>query len=113
MQNTFKCFGETKNMNKKILSIASILFLLAPAVMAAGVSDITAPITKIYDLIKGIVSVLGIIAITVAGAMYMFSGSNIQSRENAKSMVSYAVVGLVLVWVAPLVVNYLTAPAGV
>jgi RsiW-degrading membrane proteinase PrsW (M82 family) len=79
-------------------------------VFAASVSDVTAPITKIYDLIKGVVSIVGIIAITIAGAMYMFSGSNIQNRENAKHMVSYAIVGLVLVWIAPVLVGYLTAP---
>ena len=97
-------------MNKKMLSVISALLLFGGIALAAPVDDITAPVTKIYDLIKNIVSVLGIIAITVAGAMYMFSGSNIKSRENAKSMVSYAVIGLVLVWVAPLVVNYLTSP---
>ena len=98
-------------MNKKILKTLTItiLLLFANFAFAATISEITAPITKIYDLIKGIVAVLGIIAITGAGAMYMFSGSNIQARENAKSMVSYAIVGLVLVWVAPLLVGYLTA----
>lgn len=95
---------------RKAIAVPLMVFLLAGfAAAAATVDDIKAPINKIYDLAKGIVSVLGIIAITVAGAMYMFSGSNIESRENAKSMVSYAVVGLVLVWVAPLVVSYLTA----
>lgn len=96
-------------MKKKIL-LLTILLLVSQVAFAATVSDITAPITRIYDLIKGIVAVIGIIAITIAGAMYMFSGSNIQQRENAKSMVSYAIVGLVLVWVAPLIVGYLTAP---
>ena len=98
-------------MNRKILiTIATTTILLMTNIaFAASVSDITAPITKIYDLIKGIVGVVGIIAITIAGAMYMFSGSNIQHRENAKSMVSYAIVGLVLVWIAPLLVGYLTA----
>ncbi|MBI4147290.1 TrbC/VirB2 family protein [Candidatus Woesearchaeota archaeon] len=97
---------------KKFLSMLSILLFFAGMVFAQAtdVSQITAPITNIYDLVKGVVLILGIIAITVAGAIYMFSGSNIQTRENAKSMVSYAVVGLVLVWVAPLMVNYLTAP---
>jgi RsiW-degrading membrane proteinase PrsW (M82 family) len=93
---------------KRSLAVFSILLLVSNLAFAASVSDITAPITKIYDLIKGVVSVLGIIAITIAGAMYMFSGSNIQSRENAKHMVSYAIVGLVLVWIAPLIVGYLT-----
>lgn len=95
---------------KKGIVLLAVILLFSQFAFAASVEDITEPITRIYDLIKGVVSVLGIIAITVAGAMYMFSGGNIQSRENAKSMVSYAVVGLVLVWVAPLIVNYLTTP---
>jgi type IV secretory pathway VirB2 component (pilin) len=93
---------------KRSLAVLSILMLVSHLAFAASIGDITAPITKIYDLIKAVVSVLGIIAITVAGGMYMFSGSNIQSRENAKHMVSYAIVGLVLVWVAPSIVGYLT-----
>lgn len=96
-------------MNKKILAIFFVLLIMSPVVFADGIDDILEPITKIYDLIKGVVSVLGIIAITIAGAIHMFSGSNLQSRESAKSMVSYSIVGLVLVWVAPLVVTYLTA----
>lgn len=95
---------------KKSLLVLAVLLLVAQFAFAASVSDITAPITKIYDLIKGVVSIIGVIAITIAGALYMFSGSNIQSRENAKSMVSFAIVGLVLVWVAPVLVGYLTAP---
>ncbi len=95
---------------KKIVYALGIMMLLAPFALGAGsVSEITAPLTKIYDLMKAIISVIGVIAITGAGAMYMLSGSNIQNRESAKAMASYAVVGLVLVWVAPLVVNYLTA----
>ncbi|VVB76117.1 TrbC/VIRB2 family protein [uncultured archaeon] len=97
---------------KKSLAVFSLLLLISHFAFATEVNDITAPINKIYDLIKGIVSIVGIIAITIAGAMYMMSGSNIQSRENAKNMVSYALVGLVLVWVAPLIVSFLTAPVG-
>lgn len=96
-------------MKKKIILVLAVL-LISQLAFAATVADITAPVTRIYDLIKGIISVVGIIALTVAGAMYMFSGSNIQNRENAKNMVSYAIIGLVLVWVAPLIVGYLTAP---
>ena len=96
---------------KSLMTIASFLLLFGSAAFAqsSSIGEITAPINKIYDLVKNVVSILGIIAITIAGAIYMFSGNNIQTRESAKSMVSYAVVGLVLVWVAPLLVNYLTA----
>ncbi len=98
---------------KKNLGIMLAVLLLGSFVAAqtpGNITTITEPINRIYDLVKAVVSILGIIAITIAGAHYMFSGSNIQTRENAKSMASYAVVGLVLVWVAPLVVTYLTAP---
>jgi type IV secretory pathway VirB2 component (pilin) len=98
------------NLMKKFVPVVLLVLVLSQFAFAASVSDITAPVTKIYDLIKGVVSVVGIIAITIAGAMYMFSGSNIQSRENAKNMVSYAIVGLTLVWIAPIMVSYLTAP---
>ena len=97
-------------MKKKFL-ILNLLFC-ASMIFAqeANVDDILQPVNNMYDLIKAGASLLGIIAITIAGAYYMFSGSNIQARENAKSMVSYSIVGLVLVWVAPLVVSFLTAP---
>lgn len=100
---------------KKNLGIVLTLLLLGSLVAAqsappGNITTITEPINKIYDLVKAVISILGILALTVAGGYYMFSGSNIQHRENAKSMASYAVIGLVLVWVAPLVVTYLTAP---
>ena len=78
---------------------------------AASINDVTAPINKIYDLVKAVVAVIGIIALTIAGARFMFSGDNVQAREGAKNMAAYSIIGLVVVWVAPLVVNYLTAPA--
>jgi len=96
-------------MNKKLSCILVLLVLLVPSVFAAEVSEITEPLNKIYDLVKGIISVVAVLALTFAGVQFMFSGDNIQAREGAKSMVSYAVVGLVIVWVAPLLVNYLTA----
>lgn len=103
-----------KKMRKKIGIIFALLLLgslvAAQSTPPGNITTITEPITKIYDLVKAVISILGILAITVAGGYYMFSGSNIQHRENAKSMASYAVVGLVLVWIAPLVVNYLTTP---
>jgi len=93
---------------KKMVSILVLVLLLVPVVFAAEVSEITEPLNKIYDLVKAVISVIAIIAITIAGARFMFSGDNIQAREGAKSMISYAVIGLVIVWVAPLLVNYLS-----
>ena len=97
-------------MNKKAILSLLALFFLAPMVFAQGIGEITEPLNKIYDLIKAAVAVVGIIALTIAGARFMFAGENTQARESAKNMATYAIVGLVVVWVAPLVVGYLTAP---
>ena len=99
-------------MKKKIALAILALLLVTPLVAAAegDVDMIMEPLNKIYDLVKGVISVAAILAITFAGAKFMFSGDNIQAREGAKSMVGYAVVGLLVVWIAPVLVNYLTAP---
>ncbi|MFH0954489.1 MAG: TrbC/VirB2 family protein [Candidatus Micrarchaeota archaeon] len=95
----------------KILAAVLLVFFLAPFAFAQTTDQITAPLTKIYDLIKAAVAVIGIIALTIAGARFMFAGENMQAREAAKNMATYAIIGLVMVWVAPVVVQYLTAPA--
>ena len=94
----------------KIFSIIILVLMFSTLVFAEGdIGAITEPITRIYDLVKAVASIVGVIAITIAGGVYMVSGNNLQQRDNAKSMVSYSIVGLVLVWAAPLLVNYLTA----
>ena len=99
-------------MKRKIVLAVLVLLFFVPIVAAAegDVDLIMEPLNKIYDLVKGVVSVAAILAITFAGAKFMFSGDNIQAREGAKSMISYAVVGLVVVWIAPVLVGYLTSP---
>ena len=102
-----------KNVLSKVLSVwCVIFFLFVPLVHAqTDVSQITEPLNKIYDLVKAVISIVAILAITFAGAKFMFSGEDIKAREGAKAMVSYAIVGLVIIWVAPLMVSFLTAPA--
>ena len=99
-------------MKRRIVLAVLALLFLAPIVAAAegDIDMIMEPLNRIYDLVKGVISVAAILAITFAGAKFMFSGDNIQAREGAKSMISYAVVGLVVVWIAPVLVGYLTSP---
>jgi len=61
-------------MNKKLSCVLISLVLFVPVVFAAEVSEITEPLNKIYDLVKGVISVVAILAITFAGAQFMFSG---------------------------------------
>jgi len=99
-------------VNGKIGLLLPALLLFAQAALAAEgeIDQITEPLNRIYDLVKAVISVVAILAITFAGVKFMFSGDNIQAREGAKSLVGYCVAGLVIVWVAPILVGYLTAP---
>ncbi len=101
----------SKLISKSILMLLTVFLFLSPVAYAAeGVDAILEPVNKIKDLVVSLVSVLAIIIIIFAGFKLMVSGENIQARESAKSMLTYSVIGLVVVWVAPLLVTFLTAP---
>ena len=69
--------------------------------------EILTPVMKIYNLVKYSATVLAVLVLLFAGISYMTSGSNPAKREQAKNMVMYVVIGLVVIWVAPLVVNFI------
>ncbi len=93
-----------------------IFFMLsaAPFVHAADTSDenlqkIKEPLERIYTVVQTLISIVAVLVITFAGFRFMTSGENIQTRESAKQMLSYAVMGLLIIWIAPYLVNFLTA----
>jgi uncharacterized membrane protein len=95
-------------LKQKILSLFLALAFLTPFAFATDVGEITEPLNKIYDLVKAVVTVIALIALTYAGGRLATSGDNIQAREGAKSIITYCLAGLVMVWVAPLIVSFLT-----
>jgi len=69
--------------------------------------EILEPVMKIYNLIKYSATVIAVMVFLFAGVTYMMAGSNPAKREQAKNMVTYVVVGLIVIWVAPFVVNFI------
>jgi len=69
--------------------------------------QILEPILKIYNLIKYIITAIASLVLLLAGASYIVSGSDPKKRENAKSTAMYVIIGLVIIWAAPLVVNFI------
>jgi hypothetical protein len=65
------------------------------------------PVMKIYSLVKYVSSVIAALILLFAGIVYMTSGSDPKRREQAKSMAMYVVVGLIVIWAAPLIVNFI------
>ena len=99
-----------------LLLIAS--FLALPLVSAefnqtispedkATFDQILAPVLKIYNLIKYVATFIAVIVLVLAGANYIMSGSDPKRRENVKSMIMYVVIGLVIIWAAPLIVSFI------
>lgn len=70
--------------------------------------QILAPVMKIYDFIKYAATVLAVVFMVFAGLNFVVSGGDQSKRESAKTMATYIVVGLVVIWVAPLIVQFIT-----
>lgn len=104
-----------------ILSVFLFLFLSTHLIMAvdfnqeissedkASFDQILEPVLKIYNLVKYSATVLAVLVLLFAGISYMTSGANPGKREKSKNMVMYVVVGLIVIWAAPLIVNFIVA----
>ncbi|MFH1770126.1 MAG: pilin [archaeon] len=74
----------------------------------ATFDGILEPVLKIYNFIKYAATVLAVLFLLFAGVTFIMSGNDQAKREQAKSMAMYIVIGLIIIWVAPLVVGFLT-----
>jgi len=107
---------------KAILSLAAcVIFVLFTPLVAAQVDfnqDISAedqatfdtilePVMRVYTLVKYIASVIAVLALLFAGVNYMFSGSDPHKRDTSKNTAMYVVLGLFVIWAAPLVVQFI------
>ncbi len=103
-----------------IVVLALVLFSFIPKVMAqaelpdeiseedkAKFDAILEPVLKIYNFIKYIASVVAGIFLLYAGITYMSSGSDPKKRDQAKSIASYVIIGLIVIWAAPFIVGLL------
>lgn len=66
------------------------------------------PVMKIYSFVKYIASVLAALCLLFAGITYMISGDDPKKRDQAKNMATYVIIGLIIIWAAPLIVSFLT-----
>ncbi|MEC8339418.1 MAG: pilin [Nanoarchaeota archaeon] len=99
-------------------SIIFLLFLLLPSVFSLDfnqeLSDedketfdtMLTPIMKIYNFIKYAATVIAVLALVFVGVQFMTSGSEQKKRDDAKTTGGYVIIGLFVIWVAPIVINY-------
>ena len=75
----------------------------------ATFDSILEPVMKIYNFVKYSATVIAVLFLIFAGSSFIISGTNQAKRESAKMMGAYIVIGLLIIWVAPIVVSYLVA----
>src|SRR6056297_3234500 len=101
----------TKQKMLRVLPIAivALMALMQIGMVAAATESdfeqILAPLTTIYNLIKYAATVVAGLVMLFAGVTYISSGSDPGKREKAKNMVMYVIVGLLVIWAAPFVVD--------
>ena len=101
----------TKPKMLKVLPLAILMLLVLTQVgMVAAADDsdfeeILKPLTTIYNLVKYAATVIAGLVMLFAGITYISSGSDPGKREKAKNMVMYVIIGLIVIWAAPFVVD--------
>ncbi len=110
--------GLSQGFRCALMSILAVLMLtvtvtsaLAQAMPPSDFGDtstfdkILEPVWKIYSFIKYIATAVAAIFLVIAGIIYMTAGNDLMKRDSAKHTITYVVVGLVVIWAAPFVVQ--------
>lgn len=106
---------------KKTFSIFALLLLVTISFVNAELENtlseedkstfdsILMPVTKIYNFVKYAATTIAVLYLIFVGIVFITAGTDQQKRENAKVQANYIVLGLIIIWIAPLVVQYLTS----
>ena len=69
--------------------------------------QILQPVWKLYKFLKYIATAVATLVLVYAGITYAISGSDVTKRESAKHMIGYVVLGMIVIWAAPFIVQLL------
>ena len=73
----------------------------------AHFDEILSPVMKIYNLVKYSATAIAALMLMFAGISYMSSGNDPKKRDTSKSMASFVIIGLVLIWATPALMGFL------
>ena len=108
-------------MNKLLLlNLFLLAFICLPMVCADDYIDIDTEITQdeidqfetilepviyIYNFVKYISTLVAAMFLLYAGISYMTSGSDPKKRDSAKNIAMYVIIGLIVIWATPYIIN--------
>jgi ATP/ADP translocase len=97
---------------KKPMLAATLLLCLSAIVSAELAIPTDQPICRLYGLIQLFAVLGGILAAAFAGFV-LSTSHDLTERNNAKMLLGSVVIGLIIVWLAPLVVKELVGAGDV
>ena len=101
------------NPHIRYLVLLAILAGIASAQSSAGiVIPPDQPICRLYGLIQAFGTIAAVIAAAVAG-FNLASSHDIEERNRSKMILSGVVIGLVVIWLAPLAVQTLVGASNI
>ncbi len=74
----------------------------------AKFDQMLSPVMKIYNFIKYAATAIAVLLLLFSGISFMMNGGDPKKRDDAKHMTTYVIIGLVIIWVAPLLVTFIT-----
>jgi len=99
---------KTKRRWVNLLPLVTFALVLSLGFVSAATpafDEVLKPLTTVYNLVKYAATVIAGLVMLFAGITYISSGSDPGKREKAKNMVMYVIVGLIVIWAAPFVVD--------
>ena len=104
----------------KIIDILALMLLISlPIVSAVDLSQtpspedqarfdqILSPVMKVYNLVKYSATAIAALMLVFVGISYMTSSNDPKKRDGAKSMGTFVIIGLVLIWATPALIGFL------
>lgn len=91
------------------------IFALAGLVMAEGTGLVIPPdqpICKLYSIIQ-LLGVIGAILVMAYAGFHLATSHELTERNNAKMLISGSIIGIAIIWMAPLLVQNLVSTTSV
>jgi type IV secretory pathway VirB2 component (pilin) len=107
------------NLNKKILAVALLVAFLVPTVLVFGNPvpgglqgeppnvPLDSALTKITNFVFSVLMIVAVLFIIIAGFMFITASGNDDQVKKARSMLLYAVVGVIVALLAKGIVEFL------
>ena len=73
----------------------------------ATFDNILEPVMKVYNFVKYAATVLAVLYLLFAAVTFIINANDQAKRDSAKTMSMYVIGGLILIWVAPLIVQFM------